>query len=85
MSTESHTIPEDIMVVAEKVASSISYVIPDPAADKLAIVEAIHDAVMAERERCEAVCTDHISILRKLFQNDVARALEQVRAEIKVV
>ncbi|GAA4169274.1 hypothetical protein [Shinella granuli] len=51
----------------------------------LAIAKAIHDAVMAERERCETICSDHISFLRKLFQNDVARAIEQVRAEIKAV
>lgn len=37
---------------------------------------------LAERARCVAIVSDHINALRKVFQNDVARALEQVRDEM---
>lgn len=47
------------------------------------IRDAIAIAILAERQRAVEVCTDHISVLRKIFQHDVARAIEQVRAEIK--
>lgn len=86
MSADAHNIPGEFMTAAEKAAAScFTGTHIKSRQGKLAIAKAINDAVMAERARCETVCSDHISILRKLFQNDVAHALEQVRAEIKVV
>lgn len=41
------------------------------------------NAVMAERKRCEDICTQHINVLRSVFQNDAARAIEQIRSEIR--
>lgn len=86
MSTEPHGIPDKFLEAADKAATScFSGTSIRSRQGKLAIAKAINEAVTAERQRCEAICTDHISVLRKLFQNDVARAIEQVRAEIKAV
>ncbi|EYR81422.1 hypothetical protein [Shinella sp. DD12] len=84
MSTETQTIPDDIARFVEAIFADPSNFLTEEAA-KAVVARTMSAAVMAERGRCEAVCTDHISIFRKIFQNDVARAIEQVRAEIKAV
>lgn len=82
----SENIPNDIMASAEEALDNLLCNCRESCGSTEAVRQAsitdIATAILAERKRCLEVVSDHISVLRKLFQNDVARALEQVRAEI---
>ena len=57
MSTETHTIPDDILIVAREAYHSAFNEYGNAKDQDVyeAIAKAIHDAVMAERERCARV------------------------------
>lgn len=75
---KSPAIPEDVLKAAHETMQAIN-----AAQGPNGQLDAVVSVILAERERAVEVCTDHISVLRKIFQHDVARAIEQVRAEIK--
>ena len=74
-------IPEDVMRAVQSAWEQAWSKTGNTHADS--IRDAIAIAILAERQRAVEVCADHISVLRQIFQHDVARAIEQVRAEIK--
>ncbi len=89
MSADAQTIPEDIREAAIRAVQAaredflLAKVSDNQANLRSVAIECVEAAIIAERARCTEICSDHISVLRKIFQNDTARALEQVRAEIR--
>ncbi|RVG90393.1 hypothetical protein [Sinorhizobium meliloti] len=83
MTSDAQTIPEDVMKAVQSAWEQAWGKTGSTNAES--IRDAIAIGILAERERAAGICSDHIAVLRKIFQNDVARAIEQVRAEIKAV
>lgn len=75
------TIPESIRDLAEGVVSRISYVVPDPASVREDMEQAIHDAVMAERERCAGLLDGTAVRLRAERSGAAAEIIASVLVE----